>query len=248
MTDDRQRLDVALEARGLVASRSRARDLIKRGLVRVDGVVEHRPARMVWRADVLQCDAGEAGFVSRGAVKLTAALKHFSFSPRDQIALDLGASTGGFCQVLLDGGARRVYAVDVGQSQLHDQLKADKRVVNLERTDARSLDVQLVCEPVGAIVADVSFISLIKILPAAMRLAAPGAWMVCLVKPQFEVGPEVVGKGGIVRSTEMRERALGDVRAWIERQAGWQVSGAIPSPIAGAGGNKEFLLGATYAM
>jgi 23S rRNA (cytidine1920-2'-O)/16S rRNA (cytidine1409-2'-O)-methyltransferase len=239
-----QRLDLALVARGLVATRAKARDLIARGEVRIDGEIVRKPAASVRDEQAIAVDAQAAAQVSRGAVKLTAALEHFGLNPAGRIALDVGASTGGFTQVLLERGAARVYAVDVGQGQLHASLKNDPRVMALEERDARTLDRALIPESIGAIVADVSFISLIKVLPASLALAAPGCWLVTLVKPQFEVGREGVGKGGIVRDVGQRERALMNVRDWLVAQPHWSVIGDMPSPIEGGSGNVEFLLAA----
>ena len=239
-----QRLDLALVARGLVATRAKARDLIARGEVRIDGDVASKPAMAVRDGQSIEVNAEAAAQVSRGAVKLAAALDHFGLDVSARIALDVGASTGGFTQTLLERGAARVYAVDVGRGQLHATLAADPRVVSLEECDARALDHDLVPHAIGAIVADVSFISLTKTLPAALARAAPGCWLIALVKPQFEVGPEGVGKGGIVRDPALRERALADVREWVAAQTGWTVLGTMPSPIEGGSGNAEFLLAA----
>ncbi len=174
--------------------------------------------------------AGDAGaHVSRDALKLLAALRSFGLSPHDAIALDVGASTGGFTEVLLAEGAAKVYAVDVGRAQLHERLRADKRDVSLEATDARKLNATLVPQSVTAIVADVSFISLTLALPAALKHAAPGAWLVALIKPQFEAGREAVGKGGIVRGEEDRMRAVKRVREFLEHE-GWESIGVIDSP------------------
>lgn len=235
------RLDVALVGRGLAASRSQARDLILRGAVVVRGAPLTRPGAGVGDADAIVV-AQDAAWVSRGAVKLIAALDHFGLDATGRVALDVGASTGGFTQVLLQRGAARVYAVDVGHGQLHPSLGDDARVVGLERRDARGLTRDLVPEPIGALTADVSFISLTKALPAAMELAASGCWLVALVKPQFEAGRQAVGKGGIVRDAGDRERALAFVTRWLADQAGWRVQGSMPSPIAGGAGNLEFLL------
>jgi len=237
-----QRLDLALVARGLVATRAKARDLIARGEVRIDGEIVRKPAANVRDEQTIAVDAQAAAQVSRGAVKLAAALDHFGLDAAGRIALDIGASTGGFTQVLLERGATRVYAVDVGHGQLHASLKDDPRVVAIEECDARTLDRTLVPASIDAIVADVSFISLIKVLPTALALAAPGCWIVALVKPQFEVGREGVGKGGIVRDPEQRERALATVRDWLAALPHWSVIGDIPSPIEGGSGNVEFLL------
>lgn len=238
------RLDLALVARGLVATRAKARDLIARGEVRVDGEVASKPAMGVREGQAIAVDARAAAQVSRGAVKLAAALDHFKLDARERTALDVGASTGGFTQTLLERGAACVYAVDVGKGQLHSSLLSDPRVVALEECDARQLDRMIVPEPIGAIVADVSFISLTKALPAALGLAAAGCWLVALVKPQFEVGRDGIGKGGIVRDEGLRERALADVRDWLAAQVGWTVIGTMPSPIEGGSGNVEFLIAA----
>jgi 23S rRNA (cytidine1920-2'-O)/16S rRNA (cytidine1409-2'-O)-methyltransferase len=238
------RLDLVLVERGLAATRSRARDLIRSGQVRVGAEVCSKPATEIGADVELTLDATAARAVSRGGQKLAAALTAFEFDPAGRIALDVGASTGGFTQVLLDRGARKVYAADVGHGQLHASLKADARVVSLEGLDARRLTRQTVPEPVAAITADVSFISLIKALGPALELAAAGAFLVALVKPQFEVGPERIGKGGIVRDADAREGALRSVTAWIAAQPGWRVAGSIPSPVKGGSGNVEFLIGA----
>ncbi len=246
---DRQkiRLDQLLTLRGLAPTRSRARDLVKRGAVLVAGKVETRAGvDLPFDAD-LAVNEDWSGYVSRGALKLAAALDALGFDCQGRTALDIGASTGGFTQILLMRGARRVYAVDVGKGQLHHDIAEDPRVTNLEETDARHLGVELIGDPVGAITADVSFISLAKALPAPLSLAEPGAWLVALVKPQFEAGREGVGKGGIVRSETVREAALLAITEFVGRQPGWQVQGVIPSPIAGQSGNVEFLLGARYA-
>lgn len=241
----RERLDQALVGRGLVATRARARDLVLRGLVCVNGQVAAKPSLMVAAGDLLAVPPDAADRVSRGAEKLEAALSAFRLACTGRVALDVGASTGGFTQVLLEAGARLVYAVDVGHGQLHPRLAGDERVVAMEGVDARTLTRETITSPVEAIVADVSFISLRLVLPAALALAAPGAWLVALVKPQFEVGPKAIGKGGIVRDEAARTRALMEVAAVIE-VAGWQMLGSIPSPIAGGSGNREHLIGARH--
>jgi 23S rRNA (cytidine1920-2'-O)/16S rRNA (cytidine1409-2'-O)-methyltransferase len=242
--EEKMRLDVAMVERGLAPSRARARDLVRRGLVEVAGLLQSRPAAEVRADQMIRIRTNEAGYVSRAAVKLAAALDHFGFAAAERVTLDVGASTGGFTQVLLERGARRVYAVDVGHGQLHERVRDEGRVVSLEACDARDLDDSRVPEAIGAIVADVSFISLTKALPAALALTAPGAWLVALVKPQFEAGREAVGKGGIVRDAAARQRAVDQVAAWMAAQPGWEVRGVIPSPIPGGSGNAEFLLGA----
>ena len=241
------RLDQLLTDKGLAPTRSRARDLIKRGAVLVGGRVEKRAGVGVAESVDIAVAEAWSGYVSRGGLKLAAALDAFGFEPLGRVALDIGASTGGFTQMLLRRGATRVYAVDVGSGQLHPDVAGDPRTVNLERTDARRLDHTLVPEPPGAITADVSFISLVKAMPAALALAAPGAWLVALVKPQFEVGREGVAKGGIVRSEALRQAALETVAEFFRAQAGWRVEGTLQCPIEGQSGNIEYLLGARYA-
>lgn len=241
-----ERLDQALVQRGLAPTRARARDLILRGLVTVDGRVVTKSAAAVPSSAVLGVSAVEAGDVSRGAVKLRAALDAFAFSPAGLVGLDIGASTGGFTQALLAGGAIRVYAVDVGRDQLAPSLRSDPRVVDLPHQDARTLTRDQIPEPVSAIVVDVSFISLTKALDVPLRFAAPGAWLVTLVKPQFEAGRAAIGKGGIVRDATLREAAVEAVTSWMAARPGWQIARVIPSPITGGSGNTEYLLGARY--
>ena len=181
-------------------------------------------------------------WVSRGGIKLAAALDAFAIDPGGRIGLDVGASTGGFTDVLLSRGAVRVYAVDVGTGQLAWKLRSDSRVVVLERVNARMLSRTDVPEPVDLVVCDVSFISLTLALPAALALTAPGAGLVTLIKPQFEAGREQVGKGGIVRDAAVRHAVCDRITAWLDAQPGWQVDGLIESPISGADGNVEYLL------
>jgi 23S rRNA (cytidine1920-2'-O)/16S rRNA (cytidine1409-2'-O)-methyltransferase len=238
------RLDVRMVELGLAPTRARAQDLIRRGLVDVAGVVEQRPGTGVAACAAIHLSQAAGDHVSRGALKLIAALDYFRFPVAGVVALDVGASTGGFTEVLLARGAARVYAVDVGHGQLHVRVASDARVVSLEGRDARQLDDMLVSEPVGAIVADVSFISLIKALPVPLTFARAGAWLVALIKPQFEAGRAAVGKRGIVRDPAARQRAVALVRVWVAAQPGWRVLDVIPSPIAGGSGNEEFLLGA----
>jgi 23S rRNA (cytidine1920-2'-O)/16S rRNA (cytidine1409-2'-O)-methyltransferase len=241
------RLDILMTERGLVPTRSRARDLIKRGLVSVDGQVEMRGGTELPSNVRIEVNEVWSGYVSRGALKLAAALDQFSLDCSERVALDIGASTGGFTQALLRRGAQHVYAVDVGSGQLHELLVDDNRVTNLENTDARQLSRNLIADPVDAIVADVSFISLTKALPAALSLAAPGCWLAALVKPQFEVGRERVARGGIVRDNAAREAALAAIADFLSVQPGWEIIGTIPSPITGQSGNAEYLIGAHYA-
>lgn len=243
----KMRLDRILVDKGLAATRSRAADLIRLGAVRVEGMPALKPGALLDPGASLTVEADASPFVSRGGLKLAAALDAFRLDPKGLVALDIGASTGGFTEVLLERGASRVFAVDVGRDQLHVKLREDLRVVALEGTDARRLDAGIISGSLGAIVADVSFISLTKALPAALKLAAPGAWLVALVKPQFEVGRERVGKGGIVRDAKARARAVAEVRAFIDATPGWKVFAEMPSPISGGGGNEEVLVGASHA-
>ncbi len=242
--DEKQRLDLALVARGLVVSRSRAADLIARNLVSVDGQIARRASGLVGPLHRLDVADGAGDYVSRGSLKLIAALDTFGFDPAGQVALDVGASTGGFTSVLLERGAARVYAVDNGRDQLHASLRHNPRVVVLEGVDARTLTSSEIREPVGAITADVSFISLAQVLPAAMALAAPGCWLAALIKPQFEAGPAHVPRTGVIIDPAVHAAAVAKIRDWLAAAPGWQSMGTIPSPIKGGEGNTEFLIGA----
>lgn len=212
----------------------------------VNGAAITKPGQSIAADTVLDVAEDAGRYVSRGAFKLVAALDSFSFDPAGRNALDVGASTGGFTQVLLERGAAHVTAVDVGRDQLRQELRADPRVTALESTDARALTQAVVPSPVTAIVVDVSFVSIAKVLPAVLKLAAPGSWLVSLVKPQFEAGRAAVGKGGIVRNEADRQRAVDSARAWLESQSGWQVRGVAASPITGGDGNLEYLIGAVF--
>ncbi len=224
-------------------SRAQAADLVRRGCIYVDGAVVSKPGALISEDAVLVLAPGVDTYVSRGGLKLAAPLDAFALSPEECVALDVGASTGGFTEVLLSRGAKRVYAVDVGRDLLYRSLRVDPRVVSLEAIDAGKIDSTLIPEAIMAITADVSFISLTQALPPALAHAAPRAWLVCLVKPQFEAGREVVGKGGIVRDEKERLRAVAWVRDFVEAE-GWQILGQICSPIVGRGGNVEFLIAA----
>ena len=241
---DRTRLDLALVTRGLAPTRARARDAILRGCVTVDGRAANSPAMPVAAAATLAIDDPAGRYVSRAALKLVAGLERFGYSAEGRVALDIGASTGGFTEVLLEGGAARVHAVDVGHGQLHPRLAADPRVVAIEGLNARELGAAHIPEPVDAVVADVSFISLRLALPPGLALARPGSWGVFLVKPQFEVGRAHVGKGGVVRDTDRARQAVDDIAAWLAADMGWTVDGVAPAPIAGGDGNREYVLGA----
>jgi 23S rRNA (cytidine1920-2'-O)/16S rRNA (cytidine1409-2'-O)-methyltransferase len=236
----RKRLDVLLVERGLAESRAKARAAIKAGGVAVNARPALKPAEMVDEAATIVAEPAHP-WVGRGALKLDHALSLWPIRVHGGIVLDVGASTGGFTEVCLARGAAKVYAVDVGRGQLHPSLVADPRVVNLEATDARSLDRDLVPEPVGLIVCDASFIGLAKVSPAALALAAPGADLIALVKPQFEVGPQRIGKRGRVKDEADRRAALEGVRAFLAA-AGWRVQSSVESPILGGEGAREYLL------
>jgi 23S rRNA (cytidine1920-2'-O)/16S rRNA (cytidine1409-2'-O)-methyltransferase len=242
MATAKTRLDVALVARGLAESRTRAEALILAGRVKVKGVERPKPGTPVGPDALIEIEAPEHPWVSRGGVKLAAGLDAFAVNPSGRSCLDVGASTGGFTDVLLSRGAARVYAIDVGHGQLHARLRSDPRVVLREGVNARLLSRSDVPEACSLIVADVSFISLRLILPAAVPLLAPGADAVLLIKPQFESERGEVGRGGIVRDPEVRRRALERVIASAER-LGLSHRGTVESPITGADGNVEFLAG-----
>ncbi|MBO1076613.1 TlyA family RNA methyltransferase [Roseomonas marmotae] len=241
------RADQALVERGLVETRSRAQALIMAGKVFSNTRRVEKPGQPVPEDMPLEVKGQEHPWVSRGGMKLSHALEFFGLSPEGRIAVDVGASTGGFTDVLLHGGATRVYAVDVGHGQLAWKLRSDPRVVVLEKTNARRLDASQVPEAPGVVVCDASFIGLATVLPAALSLAAPGAWAVALIKPQFEAGPDKVGKGGVVRDPEVHEAVCAAVRSWWSGLPGWQVLGIEPSPILGPEGNREFLIAARKA-
>jgi 23S rRNA (cytidine1920-2'-O)/16S rRNA (cytidine1409-2'-O)-methyltransferase len=241
-----ERADVFLVAHGYAQSRAEAQAAIHAGRVSVNGKVLVKPSQTVGDGAAIQFEKAHP-YVSRGALKLVAALDRFALSPEGLICVDIGASTGGFTEVLLARGATRVYAVDVGHSQIHAKLRRDPRVTLRDGVNARDLDATHVPEPFAAITVDVSFIGLRLALPAALALAAPGAWLVALVKPQFEVGRFAVGKGGIVRDAEAQEAALSDLAKWIASESGWSVLGVMESPIQGGDGNREFLVAARKA-
>lgn len=234
------RLDVWLAENGLAESREKAQALVMAGRVRLAGQPASKPGTRVKEGVEVTVDAGPA-HVGRGALKLAGALDAFAVEPRGRVALDLGASTGGFTQTLLERGAARVYAVDVGRGQLHESLRRDPRVVVRDRTNARLLVPADLPEPCTLAVMDVSFISVRLILPALRALLAPGGEAVVLVKPQFEVGRQQVGRGGLVKDEALHVQALSEV-ARSAQEGGWGVQGACASPIHGATGNREFFL------
>jgi 23S rRNA (cytidine1920-2'-O)/16S rRNA (cytidine1409-2'-O)-methyltransferase len=240
----RERLDNALVARGLVRSRSSGRDLVRRGFVLVDGVAEFKASRAVNADHAIRLKENAPKYVSRGAEKLLAGLAHFGYDCSGLRILDIGASTGGFTEVLLKNGAREVYAIDVGRGQLDASLRDDERVHNMEGVDSRKISGADIDAPVDALVCDVSFISLTKALTEPLMLVARGGWAIALVKPQFEAGPDDVGADGIVRSEAVQARVLEETSKWLASQSGWRVDGVTASPIAGGSGNAEFLIGA----
>lgn len=238
-----RRADLVLVERGLFESRAKARAAIEAGGVSADGV------RVVRAAQLLAVDADIVAepahpWVGRGGLKLDHAFRLWPVAVRDAVVLDLGASTGGFTEVCLAHGAARVFAVDVGRDQLHPRLRADPRVVDLPGLDARDLTGAVIPEAPSLIVCDASFIGLAKVLPAALALAGPEAQLVALVKPQFEVGPGRIGKGGMVRDEADRADALRAVVDWLET-LGWTVRATADSPILGGEGAREYLLWAT---
>ncbi len=240
----RERADRLLVARDLAESRARAQALILAGVV-FSGEVRIDKAGQTLAADApLEVRGRDHPWVSRGGLKLVHGLDRFAIDPLGLTCLDLGASTGGFTDVLLDRGAARVTAVDVGHGQLAWKLRNDPRVTVLERTNARTLTTAEVPEPVELITCDASFIGLETLLPAPLALAAPGARLVALVKPQFEVGKGQVGKGGVVRDPELHAQVCARIEAWLGARAGWRVLGLTESPILGPEGNKEFLIAA----
>ena len=240
----KQRADLLLVAAGLVESRARAQALIMAGLVYAGTARVQKAGELLAVDAPLSVKGQDHPWVSRGGVKLAQGLVHFELSPQGRICLDVGASTGGFTDVLLTQGAARVFAVDVGHGQLAWKLRADPRVVVLEKTNARHLTAALVPEPIGALVCDASFIGLQTVLPAGLALCAPGAFAVVLIKPQFEAGAAHVGKGGVVRDGAVHAAVCDKIAGWWAGLPGWRVLGVARSPITGPKGNVEFLLGA----
>jgi 23S rRNA (cytidine1920-2'-O)/16S rRNA (cytidine1409-2'-O)-methyltransferase len=234
------RLDVWLAEHGLAESREKAQALVMAGRVRLDGRPASKPGSPVKQGARVAVEPGPL-HVGRGAIKLAGALDSLGVDPRGRVAVDVGASTGGFTETLLARGAARVYAVDVGRGQLHERLRADPRVVVLERTNARALSRDEIGEPCSLAVMDVSFISVRKILPALASVLVPRGEAVVLVKPQFELGRARVGRGGIVKDPALHLEALLDV-ARAAQATGYGVRGACASPLPGAEGNREFFL------
>jgi 23S rRNA (cytidine1920-2'-O)/16S rRNA (cytidine1409-2'-O)-methyltransferase len=238
------RLDQLLLNAGLVASRSRARDAISRGTVRVNGRIVTKPSSSFPASALIEIDDPAQAYVSRAALKLKAALEHFNLDPAGLDCLDIGASTGGFTDILLERGANHVIAVDVGHDQLHPRLRADERITNYEGLNARVLDEEdLEGRAIGAIVSDVSFISLKLALPPALGFAQAGAFCVLLVKPQFEAGREAISKAGLLKDPDSAPAVAAELERWLVEDMGWESLGLVPSPITGGDGNVEYLLG-----
>ncbi|WP_458096952.1 TlyA family RNA methyltransferase [Roseomonas sp. WA12] len=242
----KQRADAALVERGLAESRTRAQALILAGKVFSGERRIEKPGQELREGDALEVRGQDHPWVSRGGLKLAHGLAAFGLEPSGRVCVDVGASTGGFTHVLLHHGAARVYAVDVGHGQLAWSLRNDPRVVVLERVNARYVTAEQIPEPVGAVVCDASFIGLSTVLPAALALAAPGAFAVALIKPQFEAGPGMVGKGGVVRDPAVHRSVCEKVESWWSQLPGWTVLGISESPITGPEGNREFLIGARF--
>ncbi len=238
------RADQLLVERGLAESRARAQALIMAGKVYLATRRIDKPGQQVPADAALEVKGQDHPWVSRGGLKLVKALDRFAIDPAGLVCLDIGASTGGFTDVLLARGAAKVIAIDVGHGQLAWKLRQDPRVVVLEKTNARHLTGEQVPEPAGLVVCDASFIGLETVLPAPLALTRPGARLVALIKPQFEVGKGQVGKGGVVRDPALHEAVCARIEAWLSALPGWRVLGLTESPITGPEGNKEFLIAA----
>jgi 23S rRNA (cytidine1920-2'-O)/16S rRNA (cytidine1409-2'-O)-methyltransferase len=242
----KMRLDVALVERGLAETRSVAQRMVMAGLVFTGERRLDKPGHAIAQDTPLEVRGQPHPYVSRGGLKLAKALDHFAIPVAGRIALDVGASTGGFTDCLLQRGAAKVYAIDVGTNQLAWRLRIDPRVISMEKTNIRDITCKEVPEPIELIVCDASFIGLRTALPAALTLAAPSAHLVALIKPQFEVGKGRVGKGGIVREPELHAEVCTTISEWLAGQPGWCVLGVTDSPIEGAEGNKEFLIAGIF--
>lgn len=232
----KERLDKVLTDRNLVASRSQAKSLIEKGDVSVNGIQVTKAGELV--SPQAEIEIHSEIFVGRGAFKLRRALEHFQINVTDKVVVDVGASTGGFTEILLSSGARRVFAIDVGHDQLAQKLRNDPRVVNLEGTNIK--DVQTLDEPADGAVMDLSFISITKVLPQVKNLLRPGGFLIALVKPQFEVGPDRLPKDGVVKDPALKLEVLKEIETFA-RETGWIHKESIDSPIEGKSGNTEFL-------
>ena len=240
----KRRVDQLLVERGLAESRARAQALIMAGLVFAGEAKIAKPGQQLAEDIALEVRGRDHPWVSRGGIKLAHAIAHFGLDPAGAVAMDIGSSTGGFTDVLLTHGAAHVFCVDSGTNQLAWRLREDPRVTVLEQLSARLLTPAHITRSCNWVVCDASFISLAKVLDVPLQLAAPQCQLVALIKPQFEVGREEVGKGGVVRDPALHARVCDEVRGWLE-QLGWAVTGIVPSPITGPEGNVEFLIAAT---
>lgn len=248
MAAAKRRLDQLMVDRGLAENCAKAQALVLAGRVYSgERRLDSSGAQVVESLEII-VRGQDHPWVSRGGLKLARGLAYFGFSVAGRTALDVGASTGGFTDVLLTNGAAKVYAVDVGYGQLAHKLRSDPRVVVLERTNARHLTATQIPDPLHTVVCDASFIGLQTVLPAALALAAPGAWLIALIKPQFEVARERVGKKGVVRDPILHAEVCETISTWLAAVPGWTVAGVTPSPISGPEGNVEFLIGAAKAV
>lgn len=248
MTTHPARLDQYLCFKGFYESRSRAGDAVRRGCVKLDGKTITKPGQMVGAAADISINDPAQAYVSRAALKLIAGLEISGFDPKGKIALDLGASTGGFCQVLLERGVKKIFAVDVGHGQMHHSLVGDNRIISIEGLNARDLTLaHFGGERPQFVACDLSFISLKLALPPALEIAASEAEAIFLVKPQFEADRAQIGKSGIIRDKKMAETIARDRADWISAQKDWQVTNFAASPIKGSDGNTEFLAAAKKA-
>lgn len=239
----KKRLDQMLVERGLAESRSRAQALVMAGLVFSNERKLEKSGQQLPEDAPLEVRGRDHPWVSRGGIKLAHAIEHFGLDPAGSVAMDIGSSTGGFTDVLLQGGASHVFAVDSGTNQLAWKLRQDERVTVLEQTSARILTFEMIDRPCNWVVCDASFIGLSKVLERPLELAASQCRLVALIKPQFEVGREEVGKKGVVSDPALHQRVCDEVRAWLEG-SGWRVDGIVQSPITGPEGNVEFLIAA----
>ena len=242
-SNDKQRLDVLLFQRSLAQSRSHAQALIMEGVVYVNGQKADKPGTSFKSDVIIDVKKSSMKYVSRGGLKLEAALEYFEIDVSDKIALDIGASTGGFTDCLLQNGAKKVYAVDVGYGQLDWKLRNDSRIVSMEKVNARHMKAEDIPESIDIIVMDVSFISLTKIITAVIPFLKPGGMLIALIKPQFEVGKGEVGKGGIIRDKNKHNEVINKIKKYVQDlDFNFNIRGVILSPILGTQGNKEFLI------
>ena len=239
--NEKTRLDLLLVQRGLVESREKAKRMIMAGLVKVNNHISDKPGHLIPVSSEISLEEPSLPYVSRGGLKLEAALDRFSVEVKGKTLMDVGASTGGFTDCLLQRGAEKVIAVDVGYGQLHWKIRQDPRVVVIEKTNIRYLGPEQIKVPIDGAVIDVSFISLKLVIPPVSHLLLEKAFIVALIKPQFEVEKDQVGKGGVVRDPSLREEVIANLSRFF-KEAGWHLEGCIPSPILGPKGNQEYLV------